>query len=187
MIDKFSHEGEYLSIIGSCSEYDLSVAESVLNAFCHIFSCKVIDSYLRTALHSEFFCKKFSGFFSVAVYWGICDHNAFGLNSVAWPCIIQSEIITEIFLQYRTVKGTDSLNIESRSLFQQVLNLNAVFSHNAEIVSSCFTRPVFFYVKSAEFSEAVSREEYLILAVVGYDYLRPVHHGRGDKCESMST
>ena len=69
--------------------------------------------------------------------------------------------------------------------FQNVLNLCAVFSDNAEIVSACLTRPILISVKRAEFSESVSREQNLVAAVIGHNYLGPVNHRSGYKRQSM--
>ena len=76
-------------------------------------------------------------------------------------------------------------DIESGSLLEQRLHGSAVFSDDAEIVSSCFARPVLVRVERAELAERIRREEDLVLCVVSHHDLRPVNHRRKDKIQLM--
>ena len=76
-------------------------------------------------------------------------------------------------------------DIESGSLLEQRLNRPAVFSDDAEIVSSRFARPVLVRVERAELAERVRREEHLVLCVVSHHDLRPVNHRRKDEIQLM--
>ena len=83
------------------------------------------------------------------------------------------------------MQRTDDADIESGGFFEKILHLCAVFSDNAEIISSCFTSPVFIHIQRAELAETVSREQHFILAVIGNDDFGPVYHRRCDKMQGM--
>ena len=181
MIDKLSHKRENIRVICRCSKNDFSVTESILNTFCHILSCKVIQDNFRASVCFKLLGEQFNRFFRVTVHRGVRDHNAFTLDSVGRPCVIKVQIISEIFGKNRTVQRADRLNIQSRCLFQQCLYLRAVFADDTEIIPSRFASPVFLCIQCTEFSEAVCREQYFIRAVISDDDLRPVHHRCGHK------
>ena len=78
-------------------------------------------------------------------------------------------------------------DVERGGFFKERLHLCAVLADDADVVTAGFVCPIFLHVKRTELAEAVCGEEDFICTVVCDDNLRPVHHGRGDKRQSMTT
>ncbi|CCX50038.1 unknown [Clostridium sp. CAG:226] len=76
-------------------------------------------------------------------------------------------------------------NVQRRSLFEQRLHLRAVFANYADVISPCLAVPFFLNVQRAEFAETVRREQHLVLGVISYHNLRPMHHGRENERKLM--
>ena len=83
------------------------------------------------------------------------------------------------------MKRTDCRDFKVRSLLQDILHLNSVLSHNAEIIAAGFACPVLFDIEGAELAESVGREQDLVGAVVCHDDLGPMHHRGGDEIQGM--
>ena len=187
MVDEFTHERENIRVVGGGREYNSAVAERVLDALRHILACEVGDDDLGTALHSQLVGEQLDSLLGVAVNGGVGDHDAVGFHAVARPCVIEVEVVAEILGQDGTVERTDDLDIQTRRLFEQVLHLRAVLADDADVVTSCLASPVLVDVESAEFAEAVSGEEHLVLCVVGHHDLGPVNHRSGDEAERVGA
>ncbi len=177
------HEGENVGIVGSRSDYELSVAECVLDSLSHILAGEVAYRYLGTAERGQLFSEQLRSFFCISVNGRICDEHALGFHAVARPCVVQTEIVAEILLQHGTVQRTDGLDIERRSLLQERLDLHTVLADDTEVVASCLARPVLVSVERTELAERVRGEEHLVGLFVGEHDLRPVHHGSKHECE----
>ena len=76
-------------------------------------------------------------------------------------------------------------DVEPGGFLEQRLHGSAVFSDDAEIVSSRFARPVLVRVERAELAERIRREEDLVFCVVSHHDLRPVNHRRKDEIQLM--
>ena len=185
MIDELAHEREDLRVIGGGGENDLAVTEGVLHALRHILAGEVVDDDLGAACLAQLFGEDLDRFLGVAVNGGIGDHDALGLYAVGRPCVVQIEVIAEVLGKHGTVQRADDLNIEPCRLFQDSLNLLAVFADDADIVAAGFTRPILFDVQRAELAEAVGGEQHLIGAVVGHQDLGPVDHGSAHEVQHM--
>ena len=80
------------------------------------------------------------------------------------------------------MKRTNDLHVKPCNLFEEILHLRTVLSDYADIVSSCFARPIFVVdIERAEFAECVGGEKHLVRLVVSHDNFGPMHHGCGDK------
>ena len=112
----------------------------------------------------------------MAVYGSVGNHDSVILRCVGRPGIIETDVVAKVFIEYRAVERADSLDIQSCSYFKKVLNLHAVFSYDADVISSCLIIPWLLNVKSTEFSESVCGKKYLFCAVICDHNLRPVYH-----------
>ena len=112
----------------------------------------------------------------MAVNRSIGNYNSFCFRSIGGPGIIQPNVMAKIFLKNRSVKRANDLNVKLGSHLQQILYLRSVFSNDSDKISASFVIPIFFYIKSTEFSKSVCREKNLVCAVIGYHNFWPVHH-----------
>lgn len=76
-------------------------------------------------------------------------------------------------------------DVEPGGFLEQRLHGSAVFSDDAEIVSSRFARPVLVRVERAELAKRIRREEDLVFCVVSHHDFRPVNHRRKDEIQLM--
>ena len=155
MIDKFTHEWEDSCVVGCSSEHQLAVTERVLYSLRHVFPGEISNDHLWTAFCGKLCSQSFYSLLCISINGSIGDHDAFGLRGVGGPGLVQSQIIAQVFLQDGAVQRTDGLNIQSGCLFQQILHLRAVFSDDSDVITACFTCPVFFHIQGAELTEAV--------------------------------
>ena len=187
--DEGAHEGENISIIGRGGQNDFTVAERVLHALRHIIPGQIADRNLRAAFFLQLFFQYLYGLFSISVNGGIENGDAFGFYSVGRPDVVEIQIIGKVFLQDRAVQGTDGPDLQGGSLFQDSLRLCAVFSDDAEIVSSGFAGPAFriLPVQSTEFAEGIRGKENVIGAVISHQDFRPVNHRGGNETKRMGA
>ena len=187
MVDKLAHEGENLGVVGGGGQHHAAIAEGVLHALKHILAGKIRHGYLGAALGLELLGKQLHCLFCVAVDRGVGDEDALGFHAIGRPGIVLVKIVPQVFGQHGAVEGGDDLDVELGSLFQNSLDLRAVFADDAEVVAACFAVPALrvFHVVGAELAEAVSREEDLVLGLIGHDDLGPVDHGSLDEIEGM--
>ena len=155
MFDECLHEWEDIAVVCCCSQNEFAVTESDFHSYGHIITGKVCDCNLRASKGSQFICKELNGFLSIAVNRCISDDNAFALNTIAGPCSVKIKIVAEMFLEDRTVKCTDCLNVKTGCLLQECLSLYALFADDTEIVTAGFTCPVFFDIKGTELAEGI--------------------------------
>ena len=85
------------------------------------------------------------------------------------------------------MKRTDFFDVKCARFLQELLNLNAVLSDNAEIVASCLASPVLINVERAELSETVGGEKHLVVRIISNHNLRPMNHGGSYEIERMLT
>ena len=83
------------------------------------------------------------------------------------------------------MEGADDLDIQRGGNLQNVLDLLAVLAHDADVVTAGLIVPVFVYIQSAELAEAVSREQNLVVRIVGHHNLGPVDHGCKSEGQSV--
>ncbi len=76
-------------------------------------------------------------------------------------------------------------NVQRRGLFEQRLHLRAVFANYADVIPPCLAVPFFLNVQRTEFAETVRGEQHLVLGVISYHNLRPMHHGRKNERKLM--
>ena len=81
------------------------------------------------------------------------------------------------------MKRADNLNIKGSCFLQQALYHDTELTYNTEIISSCLAGPFFFHIKSAELTETVSGEQYLICGIISHHNFRPVYHRSENKCQ----
>ena len=180
VFDKRFHKRENIAVVRRCRQHELSVSERVLDRFRHIASRKVENGHFHTLVF-KFRFEHIHRFFGVTVNRRIRDDDAVAFHAVRRPYVVKIEIIRNVFKKPRTVQRTNDFDIERRRFFQNRLHLRAVFSDNAEIISSCLARPVFVGVECAELSESVCREQNFVKVVVSHDDFGPMNHGSGDK------
>ena len=89
----------------------------------------------------------------------------------------------------RAVQRADDLDVERGRCLEDLGGLQAVFAHDAKIVSARFASPSLriFHVVGAKLTKAVCCEHDLVLAVIGHHDFRPVHHGCEHECEDMAA
>ena len=187
VLDEVPHEGEDPGVVGGGRQNDAPILEGLLYALRHILPGQVHELDLGAALFLELLGKELGGGLGVAVDGGIGDHHALALHAVARPGVVKVQIIAQVFREHGAVGGADDLNIQRGSLFQQGLDLGAVFPHDAEVIAPGFAGPALrvLHVQGAEFAEAVGGEEDLVLGVVGHDDLGPVDHGGLDEVQHV--
>ena len=181
MRNKSVHEREDFGIVSCSRQHELAVAERIRHGCSHIAACKVVDTDGGAAACTQLVCQQFYRLLCVSVNRGVGNDDAFFLNGVGRPGVVQPEIVAEIFREYGAVQRADGRDVECCRLFQHALHLRAVFADDTDVVASRLVRPGLVHVKRAEFAEAVGREKHLVGGVIGHDDLGPVHHGRGDK------
>ena len=77
----------------------------------------------------------------------------------------------EVFGKNFAVQGADFFDIQARRFFKYVLNLNAVFADDSDIISPRLVRPRRFRVKIAEFAERVrGKENFLLRTISEHDF-----------------
>ena len=91
----------------------------------------------------------------MSVNGSISDHNAFLFRTIRGPRVIQANVMTQIFVQNRSVQRADNGNIKCRRLFQKRLYLRTVLSDDPDKVSSGLVIPVFLHIKCSKLSEAI--------------------------------
>ena len=185
MLEERAHEREDIGIVRGGRDDELAVTERILHCLRHILAREIGDGYLRASLCFQLVCQKLDRFLCVAVNGRIGDEHAFGLDAVTRPGLIKVQVVTEIFLENRTVQRADRLNVKVCRFLKNCLYLCAVFADDPEIVSPRFACPVLLNVQSAELSETVRGEQNLIPGIIGHEDLWPVYHGRRDEVERM--
>ena len=155
MFDECLHEWEDITIVSGCSQNELAVAESIFDSFGHVITGKVSNCDFRASKGSQFICKELNGFLSIAVNRCVSDDNAFALNTVAGPCIVEIKIIAKILFEDRAMECTDGLDIKTGCFLQERLSLNTIFADDTEIVTASFACPVFFDIKGTELAEGI--------------------------------
>ncbi|MPN22483.1 hypothetical protein SDC9_169866 [bioreactor metagenome] len=94
------------------------------------------------------------------------------------------------------MQRTDELDLiqNAARLFQNQLNVRAVFSHNVGQIPPCVVQPVpveidlvgkQLAVQCAKGAESVGGEQDAVRGVEGHHDLRPVNHGGEHKCDDM--
>ena len=187
VIDKGTHEGENVGVVGGCGKHDSSVAERTRNRLRHIAACEVEDGNVGASAFFQLLGKFFNRRTGMSVNRGIGDHNSLFFDTVRRPGIVKRDIVTEIFCQNGTVQRADHFDIKRCRLFEQRLYLRAVFADDADKIAAGFIVPILVCIVCAELAESVGGEKHLVVAVVRYDNLRPMHHGRADEMEGMTS
>ena len=82
-MDKVSHKGEHIAVIGGGSKHQLAIAEGVLHSLGSVASGKIVYCHLGASCLFQLFLKQLHCLFGVAVNRGIGDHNAIALHAVA--------------------------------------------------------------------------------------------------------
>ena len=156
MADELLHEREYIRIVSSSRQHQPVISERIFHSLGHVASCQIVHYDSLLALRSELLCQQLGCSLCIAVYRSVADAYAFSLRSVARPCIVQIDVVSEIFREDRSVQRTDHSDIESCCLLQHVLHLCAVFSYDTDIVTSCLACPVVILgIQRPELSESV--------------------------------
>ena len=185
-MDKLLHKGEHIGVVGGGGQDQTVIAEGIRHSLGHIVPGQIVDDH-RAVQSLQLLFQPQRGLPGVAVDRGVGDDNPFAFGAVGGPDVIEVDIITKVFLQHRAVEGTDDGNVQSRGLFQQGLDLGAVFAHDADVVAAGFVGPLLLLVQGTELAEAVSGEQDLIGAVKAHQHLGPVDHGGGDEGQGMAA
>ena len=185
VVDKLLHEGEDICVISGGSQHQLAVAESIGHSLGHIAPGQVVNNHLGAALGLQLLNQQLHSSLGIAIDGGVGNHNAFALNPVRRPDVVQIQIVTQILGEHRAVQGADLGNVQTGSLLQQSLNLGAVLADDADIVPTGLVSPVFLGIQSAELAETVSGEQYLVAGIVAHNDFGPVNHGSGDKGQGV--
>ena len=170
------HRREYICIIGSGCYDELAHTECIFNSFCHIVTAQISDRNLWSALGTKDFRHFFGCFLGASMDRGVCNEYTFCFYFVLAPCVVQTNVITQVFLQDRTVKRTDASDVQSSSFLQECLYLCAIFTANVKVITASFACPVFFVSQCTELAETIGREQYLIGCIVSDHHFRPMHH-----------
>ena len=185
MIDKFTHKRENICVISGRGKNQFPIAECVLHCLCHILARQVCDNHLWAPFCGQLCGQGFYGFLCISINRGIGDQDAFCLYGIGGPCIVEPQIVSKVFFQYRAVQRADGLDIQPGCFFQEALDLGAVFPDDSDIVTARFACPVLFHIKGTEFPESVRGEQNLIIAVICHNDFRPVNHGGCHKGKFM--
>ena len=187
MLNKGAHEGEDIAVVSGRCQNQLAITERILHCFGHIAAGQIVDSHLGAAVLLQQLGQLFHRLTGVAIHGGVGDHNAVRLHRIAGPGIIKADIIRQILAQHRAVQRADRPDIQRGSFFEKRLSRHAVFADDPEIVPPRLAGPVLLDVQCTELAERIGREQDLILAVVGHDHFRPVHHGRRPEREGTAA
>ena len=179
------HRREHVGIIRSSSYHQLAHAECIFHGFCHIVSAKVGDGYLRSTLRTEDFCHLLGYFLGAPMDRSVGDEHPFCFHLVLAPCVVQADVITQVFLQDRAMKRTDAGDVQRSSFLQKCLYLSTILATDVEVVTTRFACPVLFVSQSPELAESVGREEHLVLLVVCHHHFRPMHHRSHEELQGM--
>ena len=181
------HRGEDTAIVRCSGHNHLIHTEGVLDSLGHIVAAEVSNSHLLCALLTQNICHKVCRSGCTSVNRGISNKHTLGLNLVLAPRVVEADIVTEILLQDRAVQRADTLHVQRSELLQERLHLCAILTADVEVVAACLASPILLVAQGAELSEAVSREDNLILLVVCNHHLGPMHHRRHKELQGVRS
>ena len=184
-MDKILHKGENIRVVGSCGQNQFVVTEGIGNRLGQVTPGQIMHNHLGAAVGPELRGQVFHSGFGVSVDTGVSDDNAFALGGIGGPDVVELQIVAQVLRQHRTMEGTNGLNIQCGSLFQQILYLRAIFAHNANVIAAGLVIPGLLHIQSAELAEAIGREQNLVHIVIGDDDFGPMHHGSRYKGQSV--
>ena len=120
------------------------------------------------------------------IHRAIDNDYAFGTLVFA-KAVVDTHNPIFVFLPYRSVERTNSIDAVIGQLLKHILHGQAVFADNIHIISLHFG-DIWLYVEllvdygaveCMEASEPIGREEYLLGLLVAHHHLRPMNH-RGE-------
>ena len=111
--DIIIHKRINACIISCGGQYQFAVTERIGQRQRHVIPCKIINHNFWTSFSAQFIGQNFHCFFRVAVYRSVGDYNSLCLRGIGRPCVIQSDVMSEIFSKHRSVERADGLNIQA--------------------------------------------------------------------------
>ena len=187
MVDERLHEREHIACICRRYEHKRAIAERIFDSLGHIVARQVAHTHLGATRRLELGRQQLGCLLRVPVNRAIRHGDAFAFDAIGRPCLVQTQVVAEVFRQHRTMQRADRLNIQRSSLLEHVRYLLAEFAHNAEVIAPRLARPVLLNIKGAEFTECVCAEQNFVRSVVRHDDFRPMHHGRPDELQHMAA
>ena len=185
VVDIFLHEGVHVRVVGRRGQHQLVVAEGIRHSQSHISPGQIVNHDLGRSVAPQLGGQLFHSGLGVAVDTGIGNDNALILRGVGGPQVVFLQVVAQVLLEHRTVEGADGGDIQRGRLFQQILDLGAVFAHNADVVAPGLVVPGLLHIQRAELSEAVGGEQDLVHVVIGHNDLGPMDHGGGNKGQGV--
>ena len=181
------HWREYICVIRCCCHYKFAHTECIFYGFCHIVTTQIGDRNLRSTLFAKDFGQLLCYLLGTTMDRSVGNENAFCFYFVLAPSVIQTNVISQVFLQDRAMKRTNASNVESGCFLQKCLNLSAILTTNIEVIATSLASPVFFVRQCTELAESVGGKEYLVGLVVCNHYFWPVYHWSHEELQGMST
>ena len=187
MVQEVVHRWEYARVIRRRCHHELAHSERIFHSLSHIVAAQICHRDLRSTLCSQYLGQLLSRRCRASVNRRIGNENTLSLRLILAPRVVQTDVVTEIFGQDRTVQRTDHLDVERRQLFEQRLHGHAILSADVEVVTTRLARPLLVVFECAKFAKCVGRKDHLRQLIVRHHHLGPMHHWRHHKVQSVSA